>query len=153
VTYSLNLAYDAGAGFQDCGGGCANGSGCGMNVKYYNNTAYISGGNSYALYADGTCGGSSSSSQADVRNNIFDGSQVVLRDMNTVTENYNDIGGAQGNGGFDSQSGEGSQDMNNTNPDYVDAGVAPPKLQLRSGSPLSNAGQSGLTSNHNIGAY
>jgi hypothetical protein len=40
LTYSMNVAYDSGVGFQDCPGGCANGSGCAMNVKYYNNDAH-----------------------------------------------------------------------------------------------------------------
>jgi len=41
LTYSLNVAYDSGAGFQHCPGGRANNSGCGMDVKYYNNDGYI----------------------------------------------------------------------------------------------------------------
>ncbi|HJU10806.1 MAG TPA: hypothetical protein VJ728_08010 [Candidatus Binataceae bacterium] len=99
VTYSLNVAYDSGIGFQDCPGGCANGSGCEMNVKYYNNTTHISSSvpNSFAVYADGSCDGAAGGSAAiDLRNNIFDGSTISVNNMTAASEDYNDIGGAQG---------------------------------------------------------
>ena len=75
--------------------------------------------------------------------------------MSSVTENYNDIGGAQGNHSFsvEGSSSYGPNDLSNVNPDYVNASASPPNLHLQSGSPLINAGQSGLTSNKDIGAY
>lgn len=158
VTYSFNEAYDSGVGFQDCPGGCANGSGCAMSVNYYNNTAYIQSGvpNSFAVYANGGCDGAPvGSSTIDLRNNIFDGSIVSVTGMTSATEDYNDVGGAQGNAGFlvNGSTTEGPDDKINVNPMYVDAATAPPNLQLQSGSPCINAGQSGLTSSNNMGAY
>jgi hypothetical protein len=156
LTYSLNMAYDSGVGFQDCPGGCANSSGCAMNVKYYNNTAYIKSSvpNSFAVYANGRCDGAPVSSTAiDLRNNIFDGSVVSISGLHSVIENYNDIGGAQGNAGFNSQQNEGANDLSNVNPQYLNASANPPNFRLQSGSSLINAGQPGLTSNANIGAY
>ena len=75
--------------------------------------------------------------------------------MSSVTENYNDIGGAQGNAGFrvNGSSTEGPNDKSNVNPLYVNASATPPNYRLQSGSPLINAGQTGLTYNNNIGAY
>jgi len=158
VTYSLNVAYDSGVGFQDCPGGCASGSGCNMNVRYYNNTTHIASGvpNSYAIYAQGSCDGArASSSPIDLRNNIFDGSVVSVGGMSSITENYNNIGGAQGNAGFDinGSSAAGANDLRDVNPQYVSAGATPPNYQLQSGSPCINAGEAGLTSDKNMGAY
>jgi hypothetical protein len=158
LTYSLNMAYDSGVGFQFCPGGCANGSGCAMNVKYYNNSVYIknSVADSFAFYGSGSCDGAPVASTAiDLRNNIFDGSTIAISGVRSVTENYNDVGGQQGNAGFtiNGSSAEGPNDKSNLNPDYVNAAASPPNLALQSGSPLINAGQSGLTTNKNIGAY
>jgi hypothetical protein len=158
LTYSFNVAYDSGVGFQDCPGGCANGSGCAMTVKYYNNTSYIKNGlpNSFAVYADGTCDGAAvNSTTIDLRNNIFDGSIISVNGMTSVIEDYNDVGGAQGNAGFlvSGSTTEGPHDKNNLNPKYVDATATPPNLQLTPGSPCINAGEPGLTSSNDMGAY
>ncbi len=158
VIYSLNVAYDSGVGFQDCPGGCSNGTGCAMNVKYYNNDAYISSSvpNSFGIYANGTCDGAAASSAAiDLRNNVFDGSVVSVNGMSSVTENYNDIGGAQGNAGFslNGSTKAGLNDKNNVDPPYVNAASIPPNYHLQLGSKLIKAGQTGLTTLTDIGAY
>jgi hypothetical protein len=154
----MNVAYDSGIGFQDCPGGCGNGSGCGMNVKYYNNDAYISSSvpNSFALYAHASCDGSpASSTPIDLRNNIFDGSAISIGGVSSITESYNDIGGAQGNAGFtvNGSSAEGLNDLINVDPKYLDSAAKPPNLRLQLLSPLLNAGETGLTSVKDIGAY
>jgi hypothetical protein len=158
LTYSLNVAHDSGVGFQDCPGGCLPGRGCTMNVKYYNNDAYIKSSvpNSFGIYANGTCDGSAvSSTPIDLRNNIFDGSAVSVENMSSVTENYNDIGGLQGNAGFNvnGSANRGLNDKGNVNPLYANPNAAPPNYLLRLISPLIRAGQAGLTSISNIDAY
>ena len=158
LTYSLNVAYDSGIGFQDCPGGCANGSGCSMNIKYYNNDVHISSSapNSFGLYASGTCDGAAAlSTPIDLRNNIFDGSVVSVNGLSAINENYNDIGGAQGNAGFSMNGSRrtGLNDMVNVNPAYVNSGSHPPNYHLQLDSSLINAGQAGLTNLTDIGAY
>jgi hypothetical protein len=158
VTFSLNIAYDSGVGFQDCPGGCTTGKGCAMNVKFYNNDAYIGGSvpNSFGIYANGTCGGAAvPSTPIDLRNNILDGSVVSVAGMSAVTENYNDIGGSQGNVWFymNGSSKLGLNDKSNLNPQYMNATATPPNYTLQSTSPLMAIGQTGLTSLGNIGAY
>jgi hypothetical protein len=111
---------------------------------------------SFALYANGSCDGAAVSSTAiDLRNNIFDGSVVSISGLHSATENYNDIGGLQGNAGFsvNGSSTEGANDRSNANPNYMSTSVTPPNLHLQSTSPLINSGQAGLTNNNNIGAY
>jgi hypothetical protein len=157
LIYSLNIAYDSGVGYQDCPGGCTH-SACAMNVKYYNNDAHISSivPNSFAMYANGACDGAPvSSTPIDLRNNIFDGSVVSVEGMSSALENYNDIGGAQGSAGFNVNGSRtaGVNDKVNVNPQYVNASTNPPNYSLQSTSSLINAGQAGLTSDHNMGAY
>jgi hypothetical protein len=126
-----------------------------MRVKYYNNTSYISSAvpNSFAVYAQGSCGGAPvSTATIDLRNNIFDGSVISVNGMTSASENYNDIGGAQKNAGFSVDgSAVGSQGKINVNPMYVGASAA--NFHLQSGSPCINAGESGLTASNDMGAY
>ena len=52
--------------------------------------------NGYAFYASGSYDGADASSPLDLCNNIFDGSGIGISGIATLTENYNNIGGAQG---------------------------------------------------------
>jgi hypothetical protein len=119
-----------------------------MNVKYYNNDAYIKSSvpNSFGIYANGTCDGSAvSSTPIDLRNNIFDGSAVSVENMSSVTENYNDIGGLQGNAGFNvnGSANRGLNDKGNVNPLYANPNAAPPNYLLQLISPLIRGRTSG----------
>lgn len=156
LIYQLNLAYDSGTGFQvdpNIGSSTAY-----INAKYYNNTVYMptSAGWAPGLYSDG---GSHSGSSIDVRNNIFDGGSYSINVSGTfasATEDYNDIGGAQGSAGFNfnGSSTKGPHDMTNVDPKYVNPGGSPPNFSLQAGSPCLNAGLIGLTSGtSSIGAY
>jgi len=93
----------------------------------------------------------------DVRNNIFDGSIVLIKGIlaANVTEGYNDIGGAQGNAAYSAEGSatEPSSNMINVNPLYVNASATPPDFHLSAGSSLIYAGEPGLTTNNDIGAY
>jgi hypothetical protein len=75
--------------------------------------------------------------------------------MSSITENYNDIGGAQSNAGFsmNGSSRQGANDMYDVNPPYVNSTSNPPNYHLQSASTLINAGQTGLTTLTDIGAY
>jgi hypothetical protein len=92
----------------------------------------------------------------DVRNDIFDGGHTTISISTgmSVTEDYNDIGGAQGNNGY-SVNGSGTlntHDLNASNPDYWDASSA--NFRPLGSSPVINAGLSGLTTgNNDMGAY
>jgi hypothetical protein len=135
-----------------------------MNVNYYNNTIYISSTvpNSFSVYANGSCDGRAvKSATIDLRNNIFDGSTILVTNMTSATENYNDVGGMQSNAGFsiNGSSTPGPNDIPNgmvpkPDPLYVAPPPAsPPDFHLQTGSPCINGGQSGLTGNNNMGAY
>jgi len=162
LTFYGNLAYDSGIGFQDCPGGCSNGSGCAMNVNYYNNTAYIERGipNSYGLYADISCGGAAApgAQRIAVRNNIFDGasnySVYIGPGFRTTSEDYNNIGGLQGSPGLmvSGSSAKGPHDLSNVNPKYINQ--AGRDFRLQRDSPCVNAGLPVLEhSLGNIGAF
>jgi hypothetical protein len=159
VTYQENIAYDSGLCFQFCAGGCAAGYTCSLSGKYYNNTCYApSVTNGYGFYGSSTCNGTAYATQPslDVRNNIIDGGNYTMSISTgmSITENYNDIGGAQGNNGY-KVNGSGtlaSHDLNASNPDYWS--VSNDNFRLTHGSPCISAGTSGLTTgNSDIGAY
>jgi hypothetical protein len=150
VEYTRNVAYDSGVGYQIMGGGCASGhSPCANVAKYYNNDAYVPS-NGYGFYSQG--GGVTT---LDMRNNIFDGGMIAVSSCSMSAENYNDVGGSQGNVSFDIDGSNswGANDMHNVNPIYVNASVTPPNYVLQATSTLINAGESGLTSDNDIGAY
>jgi hypothetical protein len=150
INYSLNLAYDSGVGFQIMGGGCAAGhSPCSNAVTMYNNTVYVPA-DAFAIYSDG-----GNVTTIDARNNILDGGATSMSNVSMSAEDYNDVGGSQGSSGFtiNGSSATGGSDKLNMNPMYVDSGSTPPDMHLQTASPLINAGQKGLTSNPNIGAY
>jgi hypothetical protein len=92
----------------------------------------------------------------DVRNDIFDGGNttIYIGTGMSVTEDYNDIGGVQGNNGYgvNGSTTLNTHDLNAGNPLYWDAGSA--NFRPQGGSPVINAGSSGLTTgNNDIGAY
>jgi hypothetical protein len=132
-----------------------------MNIQYHNNTVFIARSvpNSYGLYADLTCSGPRSlgSQRIELLNNIFDGasnySVFVSSGFSSISEDYNNIGGMQGNPGFKlDDSVKGRHDLLNVDPHYVNAVTHDYRLQP--GSPCIHAGLPvpgrGLS---NVGAY
>jgi hypothetical protein len=160
VIYQNNIAYDDGMGFQVCPNGGGQTTTALLQAKFYNNTVYLPKGipSSYGLSA--ACIGARANSSIDIRNNIFDGGGTQSINVPSgfsagATEDYNNIGGAQGSPGFsfNGANTKGRHDLSNINPLYVNAAASPPKFGLSAGSPCFNVGLSGLTSgNTNIGA-
>ena len=154
VLYQLNVAYDSAIGFQ----ADPNGSGTAyINYKHYNNTTYIpTSGNTFGI-GIGLAGTPSAGNSVDIRNDIFDGGAnhcvSITSGPGSMTEDYNDIGGAQGCSAFlfNGSSTQGSHDIT-SNPSYVNA--ASGNFSLQAGSPCINKGLSGLTTgNNDIGAF
>jgi Bacterial Ig domain len=166
-----NIAWNTYIGIQICPGGVSAGYTAGGRYSVYNNTFYAlasDSGTSLAYLGDSGCSGWSSgiSNQyaLDVRNNIFDGGSWNANTLVLVsggeayspcTEDYNNIGGAQGRSGYSGCWDSGNMarhDQNSVNPHYVDAAGA--NFQLQAGSPEIGAGFAGLTQgNHDIGAH
>jgi hypothetical protein len=145
VTWANNVAYNVGNGFECEGGGTD--SSQGVTCRAYNNTLYLGGASAIVTGSDCT-----QPVNWDVRNNILDTTDTLYEPSNcsnrSMVWDYNDDGGSQGSVGGPS----GPHDMNGVNPDYVNAGGD--DFHLQSGSPLINAGQTGLVSAMNdIGAY
>ena len=169
VLYQGNVSYDGFIGFQSCpGGSCTNtgaAAGCGMAAKYYNNSVYLpkaTSGFSVAMYGGGpSCNGPASSGPKtiDVKNNIFDGGGSATVSVNpgydSASEDYNNVGGAQGSSGFSFMGSKtpGPHDFVNKDPLYVAPNATPPDLHLQAGSPCIGAGDVSLTGNANMGAY
>jgi len=164
VTYQENIAYDVGVCYQFCPGGCTSGS-CGLTGKYYNNTCFAAdkATNGEAFQATTGCDGTAYSTSVDVRNNIFDGGGAATIDIGTgfasLTEDYNDIGGLQGNMGYsvNGSSTLAPHDLNAVDPKYIDHPNQETDGNFRIdgiNSTLIDAGLSGLTTgNSDIGAY
>jgi hypothetical protein len=123
----------------------------------YNNSLYL-GDSTSAIVSASTSGVS-----WDVRNNVFDTAAplFVCNAANTnscgdiSTWDYNGNGGLTGGAptvsGLSGMSGKGAHDINNTDPKYIyRSGQI---FNLKSTSSYIGAGQSGLTSSNNIGAY
>jgi Bacterial Ig domain len=170
MLWQSNVAWDTYVGLQICPGGIPSGYTAGGSYKVYNNTFYALANNSgftLAYFGSPTCdgpnGGTLTPYTLDVRNNIFDGGPsnaytlavVSTAAYLTCTEDYNNIGGSQGNMAYGSCGGNtqlAPHDQNSVNPLYVDAGDGNFRLQL--GSPDIGAGVAGLTAGDiNIGAY
>lgn len=123
IRWQLNTVFDSVVGFQvsptsqldDCATACGNNTlGCGANnsvycpvhAQIYNNTVFAPLGKpagTYGIYA-ASQNGAYAGSIMDVRNNIFDGARTVLNiatgrsglNWQSITEDYNDLGGTQG---------------------------------------------------------
>jgi hypothetical protein len=150
---------------------------CGDNWKLYNNTCYSGyylGGS--AMYAGPSVGvtprpcnglniGTQSKPTLDIRNNILDGGtndtwgtlDVADNSYNSITEDYNNLGGEQGNTGIyvAGRTTPNTHDQNSVNPLYFDAGHATDgNFHLSANSSEIGAGVAGLTpANPDIGAY
>jgi len=172
ATYQGNVSYDDPAGYQICWDSTSEK----LNLKFYNNDAYMNfttstNSNLYGLIAN-NCGvvNGTLGSQVDVRNNIFDGSSLFSLGVSasgafaSAIEDYNDIGGVQGNSSFtfNGSSSLGAHDFLNIDPKYTNASVRNFTLQLNSpvDCPVGGtsngtcAGLSGLTVNNNdMGAF
>jgi len=172
VTWQENTGYDVNIGMQICPGGVAAGHTVQNAYKLYNNTWYLNnnntstaaGGSFGGITCNGPNSGTYNGSTLDLRNNIFDGgatggngSVTIANDggYTSCTEDYNDIGGVQGNKGYVGCAGSttlAAHDKNAVNPQYVSASTG--DFDFLAGSALINAGLSGLvTGNGNIGAY
>jgi hypothetical protein len=157
VLYEFNTIYDIALGMQYCPG---EPSGNTTTAKYYNNTVHIGvlsvhQSDAYAFYAN--CGVDAGQT-LDIRNNIFDGggtssTGTFTAAANTYTEDYNNIGGHQGNKGYSSNgsSSLAAHDQNAVNPLYTNEGGN--DFTLQAGSPDIHAGLAGLTTSDNIGAW
>jgi hypothetical protein len=166
-----NVAWDTYIGLQICPGGIASGYTTGGAYDVYNNVFYAlasNSGNSLIYLGSSTCNGVNSGTfnkyTLDVRNNIFDGGASNAWTLALVgngnayspcTENYNNVGGSQGNKAYGSCSGSktlSDHDQNSVDPLYVNA--AGGNFRLQAGSPEIAAGLAGLTpGNNNIGAH
>lgn len=164
VYWEQNIAYDVTFAFQSCPGDAAPSGNWASNNYYYNNTIYLPAGISGATGFNDNCGqtGSRGVSTIDIRNNIIDGGAGSSININkgyaTATENYNNIGGAQGSAGFFFAAlPQGAKDQstangNACNPSYVNASTH--DFRLLSGSCDVGAGLGSLVSgNNNIGYY
>ena len=172
LTYQDNIGYDINVAMQICPGGVASGHTVDNAYKVYNNTFYMNNNNASTAaggaYGGITCNGANvgtyNGSTLDLRNNVFDGgasggngTMTIANDggYTSCTEDYNDIGGVQGNKGYVGCAGSttlAAHDKNAVNPQYVSASTG--VFDFLAGSALINAGLSGLvTGNTNIGAY
>jgi hypothetical protein len=165
-----NVAWDTYIGLQICPGGIPSGYTAGGSYKVYNNTFYALANNSgftLAYLGSPTCDGPNAGTftpyTLDVRNNIFDGGPsnaytlavVSTAAYSTCIEDYNNIGGSQGNMAYGSCGGStqlAANDQNAVNPLYANAAAG--NFQLLAGSPDIGAGLAKLTmGNSDMGAY
>lgn len=161
ITWTLNTVWSAPNGIQ-----CEGGTSFGTDCKAYNNSLFLGDSTSAIVSCQPStaCPGSGSLAPSwDVRNNIFDTSAplFVCNAQNTnscgdiATWDYNGNGGKTGGAptvsGLTGMSGKGAHDINNVDPKYIYTGGQ--IFNLKSSSSYIGTGQSGLTSNNNIGAY
>jgi hypothetical protein len=180
ITFTQNVTYGpmAGAGLF-CGGvgsfdgpTCTRGH-CSVTCNMYNNT--INKTAWPALGTDESCAGTAENkSTLDIRNNILDAARAIwvgsaCGSNTSITWDYNDDCATQESNGiscylwptgasfsslssFRSSTGQGSHDLFNVNPDYVD--LAAGHLSLLSASPLIGKGVSNLVSGlADVGAF
>ena len=173
MLYALNVAYDSPIGLQICpnstGTGCGSSSSCPIAVKYFNNTLYIPKGLGGTVFGSGIYGActSNTGSAIDLENNILDGGNTNTVDVGTgwastfngvtTKEQFNDIGGAQGNTGFtfNGRSTLGVSDLLNSNPLYLNSGGTPPDFTPTCpGAAVCNAAATNIlvTGHPNMGA-